>query len=135
MITHHFVHRVRYRECDRMGLVYHPHFLDYFEWARTELLREHGLTYKETEDSGILIQVVEVRVRYHRPAYYDDELDIKTIVEAPPAATLDLVNEVRRVGEDEKIATGWTKLCFVSKDRGRPVRAPKNFIEALTIDH
>lgn len=131
MITHRYLHRVRYRECDRMGLVYHAHYIDYFEAARTELLRENGITYKALEDSGILIQVVEVYVRYHKPTFYDDELEVTTTIEQPPRPTLDLVNEVRRVGEEELLVSAKLKLCFVDKQRGRPVKPPRFFVETL----
>lgn len=131
MITHHYRHRVRYRECDRMGIVYHVHFLDHFEVARTELLRSRGLTYKAIEDSGILLKVVEINIRYHSPAYYDDELDIVTMVEKRPSARLVLLNETRRVDQPDLLVAGRTVLCFVNRERGRPTRAPQTFINTL----
>jgi acyl-CoA thioester hydrolase len=114
-----------------MGIVYHVHFLDHFEAGRTELLRENGVNYKELEDSGILIQVVEVNVRYRKPAYYDDVLEIKTIVEKPPEVTIDLVNEIRRNGEDEVLVSGKVRLCFVDKHRDRLIRPPASVVETL----
>lgn len=132
MITHHYRHRVRYRECDRMGIVYHVHFLDHFEAARTELLRAHGLTYKAMEDSGIYIQVVEINIRYRRPAFYDDELDIVTMTEARSSTRLVLLNETRRIDEEDVLAVGRTELCFIDRDRGRPTRAPRQFLEAFS---
>ena len=57
--AHRHTHRVRYRECDPMGVVYHAHYLDYFEAARTEALRAWGLPYKALEDAGVQMPVVE----------------------------------------------------------------------------
>ncbi|MFV1980604.1 MAG: acyl-CoA thioesterase [Rhodothermia bacterium] len=131
MITHHHRHRVRYRECDRMGIVYYVHFLDHFEAARTELIRSRGLSYKQIEDSGILMPVVRVDIRYRKPAYYDDVLDVKTIVLEPPSTRLELLTEIRREDESEILVAGRTTLCFVDRDRGRPIRAPEFFVEAL----
>ena len=131
MITHYYRHRVRYRECDRMGIVYYVHFLDHFEAARTELIRSRGLSYKQIEDSGTLIQVVQVNIRYRKPAYYDDVLEVKTVVLEQPATRLELQTEIRRDGEPEILVTGRTTLCFVDRDRRRPIRAPEFFVEAL----
>ena len=72
--------RVRYAETDRMGLLHHANYLVYFEQARTELLRDLGLTYKDMEDAGFLLVVVKVEVRYKLPARYDDLLTIRTSV-------------------------------------------------------
>ena len=131
MITHKYPHRVRYRECDRMGLVYHVHFLDHFEAGRTELIRSIGIPYGQIEDSGLLIQVVEVNVPYHQPAYYDDDLEITTIIDEIPETRLNLRNEIRRVGESEVLVSGRSTLCFVDRERGKPARVPDYFSEAI----
>jgi len=114
-----------------MGVLYHVHFIDHFEWARTELIRDLGLTYRQIEDSGVFIQVVEVNARYHRPAFYDDELEITTIISDVPTTRLELVNEIRRVGEDDLLVTGRITLCFVDRDRMKPVRAPEYLAAAI----
>ena len=69
--------RVRYAETDRMGLLHHANYLVYFEQARTELLRQLGLTYKDLEDQGFLLVVTKVEIRYKSPARYDDVLTIR----------------------------------------------------------
>ncbi|MCU0704343.1 MAG: acyl-CoA thioesterase [Fimbriiglobus sp.] len=72
--------RVRYAETDRMGLLHHANYLVYFEQARTELLRQMGLTYRDLEDQGFYLVVAKLEVRYKRPAHYDDVLTIRTTV-------------------------------------------------------
>lgn len=131
MHEHHYAHRVRYRECDRMGVVYHTHYLDYFEAARTEMIRSLGVPYVDIEDSGLLIQVVEINVRFHSPAYYDDELVVTCRVGSIPATRLVLDNEVRRKGEERILASGRIDLCFVDADSKRPVRVPEFFRAAF----
>ena len=134
-------HRVRYRECDRMGVVYHTHYLDYFEAARTEALRETGVTYRELEDSGIMMPVVDLSVKYRRPAHYDDLLAVECYFPEPPDTRLLTTYEVRRAdaadesgsengagsgaGETRPLVTGSVTLCFVDKDTGRPTQAPE----------
>src|SRR5580698_4915956 len=77
MISGEITIRVRYAETDRMGLLHHANYLVYFEQARTELLRDLGLTYKDMEDAGFLLVLTKVEVRYKRPARYDDLLTIR----------------------------------------------------------
>ena len=69
--------RVNYSETDQMGVVYHANYLVWFDRARTELLRERGLTYRELERQGFYLAVSEVRVRYLAPARYDDLVQIR----------------------------------------------------------
>lgn len=124
--THTYAHRVRYRECDPMGVVYHTHFLDYFEAARTEAFRAMGLAYRELEERGVMMPVVEANVRYHRPARYDDCLVIETRLpgDGVPQVRLPTQYRVRREGEEDLLAEGDVTLCFMDADRRRPVRVP-----------
>ena len=85
-----------------MGVVYHTHYLDFFEVGRTEALRDVGIRYRDLEDDGIIMPVVEVEGQYHGPARY----------------------AVRRDGEDDVLVTGHTTLCFMDAERRRPTRAP-----------
>lgn len=126
MSEHIYRHRVRYRECDPMGLVYHAHYVDYFEYARTEALREMGVVYKELEASGVIMPVVDLSVRYHRPAYYDDVLEVKTIARDVPSTRVRLDYEIRREGSPDLLVSGQVTLCFVDAARNRPVRAPES---------
>ena len=66
--------RVRYAETDRMGYCYYGNFAAFFEVARVEALRELGVTYKQLEDDGIILPVLEYQIKYFKPAYYDEEL-------------------------------------------------------------
>lgn len=110
-----------------MALVYHTHYVDYFEAARTEMLREMGLAYKDLESSGVIMPVVEVSVHYRRPARYDDLLEIIARVPEMPSTRVRIEYEVRRSGESETLVTGHVTLCFVDRERNRPVRAPEQF--------
>ena len=122
--SYHYERRVRYRECDPMGVAYHTHYLDYFEEARTEALRSVGLPYKMLEDSGIIMPVVEASIRYLASAFYDDLLDIETIFAEVPRVRVPIEYLVRRTGEATVLATGRVVLCFVDTQRGRPIPAP-----------
>lgn len=114
-----------------MGIVYYVHFLDHFEAARTEMIRDLGLSYRQIEDSGILMPVVRIDIRYRKPAYYDDVLDVTTVVLERPSTRLELLTEIRREDEPEILVSGRTTLCFVDRSRGRPIRVPEFLVEAL----
>jgi acyl-CoA thioester hydrolase len=108
-----------------MGVVYHAHYLNFFEHARTEMLRERGLTYRELEEGGVMMPVVDVAVQFRRPAFYDDLLTIHVRVHEPPSSRIKLTYEVRRAGEDQVLVTGHVTLCFIDSARRRPVPAPE----------
>ena len=86
MREHTITHRVRYDECDPMGLVHHSVYLQYFEIGRTELLRASGGRYRDMEDAGLLVVVVRVDCRYKSPARYDDLIKIETRIAKVTAA-------------------------------------------------
>ena len=68
--------RVRYDECDPMGFVHHANYFRYFELCRTEMLRSTGMTYREVEEQGEFVVVVQADVKYRIPARYDDVLQV-----------------------------------------------------------
>jgi acyl-CoA thioester hydrolase len=114
--------RVRYAETDRMGLLHHANYLVYFEQGRTELLRSVGLTYRDMEDQGFLLVLTHVDVRYRSPAYYDDLLTLRTIVDRVTAVRIDHRYEMRR--GDVLVAEGKTTLACIGRD-GRPQALPE----------
>ena len=124
MISSVYRHRVRYRECDPMSVVYHAHYLDYFEAARTEALRDLGLAYRDLEASGVIMPVVRAEVHYRRPARYDDLLEITVLFPEIPRVRVPIDYEVRHVGAPELIATGRVVLCFMDAARNRPIPIP-----------
>src|SRR5687768_2534532 len=90
---------VRYAETDMMGVVYHGNYLPWFEIGRTTLLKELGLPYRELEESGFRLPVLEVGAKYFRPAVYDDTLTIVTRMKEKPVLRIHLEYEVRRGDE------------------------------------
>jgi acyl-CoA thioester hydrolase len=120
-----FVHRVRvrYAEVDRMGVAYHSRYIEWFEAARTEMLRAAGFPYRALEDSGWRLPVIEVRCEYLKPALYDDEVLIETRVDALDRLRIDLAYEARSAADGTALARGLTRHCFTD-GRGRPARVP-----------
>lgn len=125
-------HRVRYRECDPMGRAYHTHCLDWFEAARTEALRDLGIAYRELEEDGLIMPVVDVSVRYHRAVRYDDEIVVRTWFEdLPPRTRVGIAYEVHDGRGTAPAVTGRVTLCFVDARRNRPITAPDRIVKAF----
>jgi acyl-CoA thioester hydrolase len=106
--------RVRYAETDQMNVVYHGNYAQYFEVARAESIREMGFTYKDMEAMGVVMPIVELHVKYIRPAHYDDLLTIKTMLkELPTDHRIEFHQEV--YNEKEKLLTiGRVVLYFIN---------------------
>ena len=123
--------RVRYGETDQMGVVYHGNYAEYFEVARTESFRQLGLTYKEMEAMGIVMPVVELHIKFLRPAHYDDLLNVKTILKEIPADHRiefhhELYNE-----EGALLTTGKIALYFMNIKTMEKTTMPKQLEEKL----
>jgi acyl-CoA thioester hydrolase len=121
MITSTTQLTVRYAETDMMGVVYHGSYIPWLEVGRTQLLKELGLPYRQLEESGFRLPVLEVALKYLRPARYDDVVTIVTRLPERPLLRIRLEYEVRR-GE-ELLATGYSVHAFIDL-QGRPVRPP-----------
>lgn len=119
MINHETKVRVRYAETDQMAVVYYGNYATYFEVARVECFRSIGFSYKEMEDEGILMPVLELKTKYIKPAFYDQELTIKVVVKEKPAVRIKFNYEVFNA-KGELLNVAETTLVFVSKTSGRP---------------
>lgn len=130
MFEHEINIRVRYAETDQMGYVYHGEYATYFEVARVETLRQLGLVYKELEQKGTLLPVVELNIKYLKPGLYDDEITIRTTINEMPTSLLKFVYEAQNA-KGEILAKATTSLAFISKESGRPTRPPAELTSAL----
>jgi acyl-CoA thioester hydrolase len=112
--------RVRYAETDRMGLLHHASYLVYFEQGRTELLRAHGLSYRDLEDQGFLLVLTRVQVRYRSPARYDDLVTLRTTLKRATHVKLEHGYEMFRDGL--LLAEGETTLgCIDRQGKVQPL--------------
>jgi acyl-CoA thioester hydrolase len=116
--------RVRYAETDKMGVVYYANYLVWFEVARAELLRTLGWSYREMEDAGIVLPVIEAHCEYQRPARYDDEIEVRTEGDMLSAVRMQFRYTVVRAGDGVVAAHGRTVHAAVDPS-GRPRRLPE----------
>lgn len=131
MITNVTTIRVRYADTDQMKQVYYGKFFEYFEQGRSDMLRAIGLPYSRVEEMGFFLPVIEAHAEYRRPVRYDDEIQIVVMLRERPVARIRLDYEVRRGGDAEPLATGYTIHGFVNATTGKPTRAPAQFVEAI----
>lgn len=124
MFTFDIKIRVRYAETDQMGVVYHGNFFEYFEAARTESIRELGITYNEMEKSGIAMPIVEVHAKFLRKTLYDDLITVRTILKKMPTDhKVEFHHEV--YNEKKKLlATGGVTLFFVEIATQKKIKIP-----------
>jgi acyl-CoA thioester hydrolase len=115
--------RVRYAETDQMGVVYYSNYFVWFEVGRTDLLRDSGLTYRELEADGVSLPVIEAQCEYHRPARYDDDLEILTTGALLSPVRVEFSYRIVKSQDGAELATGRTAHAVLDRD-GRPCRLP-----------
>lgn len=123
--------RVRYGETDQMGYAYYGVYAQYYEVGRVEAMRLLGFSYKDVEARGILMPVIEYCINYKKPAYYDDELTIVTMLKEIPSSTRIFFDYECYNHNNELLNTGKVTLVFLDKERNRPVAAPGWFVSAM----
>jgi acyl-CoA thioester hydrolase len=131
MYTSETIIRVRYAETDRMGYVYYGNYAAYFEVGRVEALRSLGLSYRVMEEQGVMLPVLSYQTKYFKPAFFDDILTIRTMVNEMPSGTrltfhYECLNE-----QGVCINKAETSHVFVKVSNGRPCPIPENVIEVL----
>src|SRR5215208_5599062 len=102
--------RVNYSETDQMGVVYHARYLVWLDIARTEHLRQSGMSYRELETAGLRLAVSEVSVRYRQPARYDDPVRIRCWVRDAASLRVEFGYAVEQAEEGRLLATASTSL-------------------------
>src|SRR5215203_2282826 len=101
--------RVRYAETDKMGIVHHSNFLVWFELGRSEFCRARGFSYKEMEEKdNALLVVAEAYCRYKSPAFYEDDLTIRTKIAEIRSRSIRFIYEIYRASDQSPIAEGET---------------------------
>jgi len=122
--------RVRYAETDGMGIAHHRNYFVWFEQGRTELCRRRGLTYREIEERGFFIVVVEAACHYKKPLRYDDRFIVRTALRESSAKKFVFSYEVLRAEDRQVAATGETVHLVVNRE-GRVAPLPQDVLDLL----
>ncbi len=122
--------RVRYGETDQMGFVYYGNYAQYYEVGRVEAMRSLGFSYREMEEGGILMPVINLTINYKKPALYDDEVRVVTMVKEMPKVRITFDYECYNQKND-LLNTGSVTLVFIDKTRNKPTVPPDWFLEGF----
>ena len=126
MYLHTTKYRVPYPEVDRLNVVHHAHYAKYYEIGRLEAMRALGWSYKDMEDDGIGLFVVEISSKFLRPARYDEEISIITTLQEMPGRKITFQTEIQNE-EGDVCNIGTVKLLFVNKERMKVCSIPEEF--------
>ena len=122
--------RVRYAETDQMGFVYYGVYAQYYEVGRVEAMRSLGFSYREMEESGVLMPVINLTIDYKKRALYDDEVRIVTTVKEMPSVRITFHYECFNQ-KNELLNTGSVTLVFIDKAKNKPMQPPSWFMEGF----
>ncbi|WP_431609001.1 acyl-CoA thioesterase [Chryseobacterium sp. 'Rf worker isolate 10'] len=122
--------RVRYAETDPMKYVYYGNYATYFEVGRVELFRSIGISYDEIENQGIWLPVSDYKIKYIRPALYDQKLEIHTYVKKIPGVRIEFEYEIYNE-EHTKITEASTTLFFLDAKTNKVIKCPDFLMEMI----
>ena len=114
----------RYAETDKAGVVHHSVYPVWFEMGRTELLRANGLAYKDLEEEGVFFVVAELDIKYRRPTFYDEKLQLETSCTGVRASKVEHSYKLIREESGLVLAEGMSILACVDSE-GKARRIPE----------
>jgi acyl-CoA thioester hydrolase len=123
--------RVRYAETDQMGVVYHANHLIWFEVGRVEFLRQMGFSYRDmVREDGRFIAVAEAKCKYRAPAYYDEEIIVRTRLKSVRDSVVVFVYELVRQDGKAVLAEGET-THIVTDAKMKTASLPEKYLKAF----
>lgn len=122
--------RVCYGDTDGMGVVYYGTYPRYYEISRTEMLRHYGIIYKEVEEKGMILPVRSLQITYLQPAFYDELLKVRSIMEEMPAVRFKIITEIYN-SRDELINHGEVVLISTNPKTGKAMKTPSWLLDKL----
>lgn len=127
--------RVYYEDTDSGGVVYYANYLKFMERARTEWLRHRGFEQDTLlRDHRLLFAVRSLTVDYHRPARFNDLLEVATWIVTAGGASLAFAQTIQRAGSAELLCRAHIKVACISADRFQPCRIPLNLLRGIVGD-
>lgn len=129
MFQYVYTTRVDYSLTDAMGFMHHSNYARVYENARWEYFRHIGLPYSEIENQGFWIPVIGMELKYHKPAFYDDQVEVTVTISSLPRVKMPVKYTMRKDGEIINEAV--IDLAFMPKGTSRACRAPQFIVDAL----
>lgn len=129
MLSHKTEVNVRFNEADPLGIVWHGHYVRYFEDGREAFGKQYGLSYLDFFREGIVVPIVSIHCDYKKPLRYGDTMSIQVTYEPSPAARLHLRYEIIELSRNELVASGTTTQVFVDSKTFELHLTPPAFFE------
>ena len=124
---HHFALTVSFEDTDAYGIVYYANYLKFMERARSDFIRAVGVDQAaELQSSGSAYAVVEVDIRYRKPARLSDDLLVVSTVDQVRASSVLIHQRVMR--GKEQLTDARVTAAFLDGE-GRPRRQPKDWVQ------
>ncbi|SFG43464.1 acyl-CoA thioesterase [Sporolactobacillus nakayamae] len=123
---------VRYNETDKMGIVHHSQYVNYFEIARTDFVRQAGISYRRIEEEGLMMPVLGINVQYHTPALYDDTILVETSIRTYDSIKMMFDYKIYRQTDRKLLVEGSSSHCWTDLSL-RPVSIRRKNKELHTL--
>ncbi len=130
MIKYNFPIKIYYKDVDKMGIVYYSRYFEFFEIARTELLKSIGLSLVSMEGRGVYLPVISAHCKYRLALKLEQEAYINVQICKFPKSKLKILYTISTSFSKGACANGYTEHAFLN-DVGMPTRPPKFFLMLL----
>ncbi|MBK6444278.1 MAG: acyl-CoA thioesterase [Bacteroidetes bacterium] len=108
---------VRFNEADPLGIVWHGHYIRYFEDGREAFGQKYGLGYLDVYKQGFIVPIVSVECDYKKSLRYGDRMIIETTYLPCEAAKIQFRYTLYNASTNEQVATGSTTQVFLDKEK------------------
>ena len=112
-----------------MSYTHHSNYLKFYEIGRLSWFKNIGLSYRKLEENGIIMPVVDAKIKYRKTSFFEDELKIQTTLISKPNKFIEFEYVVYK--NNEVINEGYTKLVFLDRNSKKPIRCPKNLLNVF----
>ncbi|QUH24699.1 acyl-CoA thioesterase [Serpentinicella alkaliphila] len=123
----------RYNETDQMGVIYHSNYFVWYEVGRTDFLEKFSMSYRDMEEMGVMLPVIEVNCKYKVSAKYADKLIIKTAIENLTPVRIKFNYIIERETDNVLISEGFTEHVFSSTLNGKPINLKKKYPDLFNL--
>jgi len=124
--------RVYYEDTDSGGVVYYANYLKFMERARTEVLREYGFEQDQLKkEQGIIFAVHSLSVRYQKPAVFNDELKVVTMIKDVGKASITFGQSIFRESDNTLLCSADVKVACLQAIDFLPCAIPGNIMTLL----
>jgi acyl-CoA thioester hydrolase len=126
---------VRFNEADPLGIVWHGHYIRYFEDGREAFGKKFGIGYLDFYREGVVVPVVHIDCDYKRPLRYGESITVETIYQPCEAAKLQFQYRLYNAETHALVATGTSVQVFLERETSVLQLTNPPFYEAWKRQH